>query len=336
VEFPDAQPYVDKNDRTLIPVRFVTESMGAEVSWNNYTNTATITKDDTTVKISIGSKTLYVVKGLNTSTVTMDTAAVLSEDRTYVPIRFVAEALGAYVDYSDLYNAVEIVMSEDLSAEEIARLRSYDMVQTWTLTDNTASKYNNKENLIATYPELASLNGKYWFSNSHLYLISCGYDTVSKVKNYAYDTVAPVGTNALDYSDFAVSCAKGMLELKYEFDSSGVLRKLGIWADDTADVSFRTDESLSYQTICPAQAYINVRGIIDVTYTDNTNLSPLTKTAFTKKFGIEDPVDGETYSLDVDIVVAIDALGYLDIVYAYQLDTEDGTPLRLKSTTNQT
>lgn len=56
VEFPDAQPYIDGNNRTLIPVRFVTEAMGADVSWNGATRTAVIEKDGTKVEITIGQK----------------------------------------------------------------------------------------------------------------------------------------------------------------------------------------------------------------------------------------------------------------------------------------
>ena len=100
VDFPDGQPYVDANSRTMIPVRFVTEALGAKVSWDGPNQTAVIEKDGTTVKIKIGSTDLTVIKSGKTSTVKMDTAAVVKDGRTYVPIRFVAEALGAEVVYS--------------------------------------------------------------------------------------------------------------------------------------------------------------------------------------------------------------------------------------------
>ena len=102
VEFPDAQPLVDKNDRTLIPVRFVAETMGADVSWNQEAQTAIITQNGIIITVPIGSDTITVTQAGSTNTVKMDTAAIISEERTYVPIRFVAEALGAWVGYSDL------------------------------------------------------------------------------------------------------------------------------------------------------------------------------------------------------------------------------------------
>lgn len=93
VAFPDAQPYVDNNSRTLIPVRFVTEALGADVSWNG--KAAVIVQDGITVTVPIGSSNITVEQNGTTRTVTMDTAAVIKEQRTFVPIRFVAEALGA-------------------------------------------------------------------------------------------------------------------------------------------------------------------------------------------------------------------------------------------------
>ena len=60
--------------------------------------------------------------------VKIDTEAVLKEGRTYVPIRFIAEALGAVVDYSDIYHTVGIYLGE-LTAEEITTLRGYAYTQ---------------------------------------------------------------------------------------------------------------------------------------------------------------------------------------------------------------
>lgn len=123
VSFPDAGPFIDENSRTMIPVRFVAENLGAQVSWDQATKTASIEKDDITVEITIGNADLRVIRNGKTETVKMDTAAVLKDSRTYVPIRYVAEALGAYVDYSDTYRTVGIY-SEVLTPEQIKTLQS--------------------------------------------------------------------------------------------------------------------------------------------------------------------------------------------------------------------
>ncbi|HBL50187.1 MAG TPA: hypothetical protein DDZ65_08085 [Firmicutes bacterium] len=82
VVFPDAQPFVDENSRTLIPVRFVAETMGAAVSWNQETQTAVIEQNGITVSVPIGSDTIMVTENGATHTVTMDTAAIIREERT--------------------------------------------------------------------------------------------------------------------------------------------------------------------------------------------------------------------------------------------------------------
>lgn len=84
----DAAPYV-ADGRTMVPIRALTETFGAKVDFKD--NVVTIVDGDTTVVMTIG-ETTYTVNG---EEATMDVAPVIgSGDRTYVPIRFVAEALG--------------------------------------------------------------------------------------------------------------------------------------------------------------------------------------------------------------------------------------------------
>ena len=90
----DVSPYL-VNDRTLVPVRVLMEKLGCDVSWENDTRTAIITKDAMTVRIPIDSPSA-TVNGVQTA---MDTAAEIHDDRTMVPLRFVAEHMGADVDW---------------------------------------------------------------------------------------------------------------------------------------------------------------------------------------------------------------------------------------------
>ena len=125
VTFPDTKPFVDENSRTLIPVRFVGEALGAEVSWENATQTAVIAKDGITVRCQIGNDELTVIKDGKTSTVKMDTKAVIKDGRTTVPIRYIVEALDGWIGYSEKYRTVQISSCEQLTADDIARLRNY-------------------------------------------------------------------------------------------------------------------------------------------------------------------------------------------------------------------
>lgn len=94
VEF-DAKPFVDSNNRTLVPIRAVSEMLNAKVDWDGQTQTVTISQNGKIVKIVIGSDTITV----DEKTVEMDTKAIILEERTYIPIRFVAETLGLTVEW---------------------------------------------------------------------------------------------------------------------------------------------------------------------------------------------------------------------------------------------
>ena len=95
----DAAPYVDSNWRTMVPLRALMEGFDAEVIWDNDARTVTINYNEQTIVMTI-DETTYTVNG---EEMTMDTEPVIQGDRTYVPIRFAAEAMGFNV--LPLYNA---------------------------------------------------------------------------------------------------------------------------------------------------------------------------------------------------------------------------------------
>lgn len=97
VVFTDAKPFIDSNSRTLVPIRAISEMLSAEVNWDDTTKTAMILQDNKLVTIKIGSDVMTV----NGNEVKMDTQAVISESRTYIPIRFAAEALGLTVTWAE-------------------------------------------------------------------------------------------------------------------------------------------------------------------------------------------------------------------------------------------
>lgn len=57
----DTKPFIDENNRTLIPVRFVTEKLGAQVGWDGDTRTVTVDLDDKKVVLKIDQKGNYSV-----------------------------------------------------------------------------------------------------------------------------------------------------------------------------------------------------------------------------------------------------------------------------------
>jgi len=91
----DVVPLI-KNDRTMLPARFVAENLGADVKWDNDTRKVTITKDDIIIIITIDSQTALV----NGTAIVLDSPAFIENDRTYTPLRFIAEKLGADVEWN--------------------------------------------------------------------------------------------------------------------------------------------------------------------------------------------------------------------------------------------
>ncbi|MCH5212098.1 MAG: hypothetical protein J1G06_03715 [Oscillospiraceae bacterium] len=101
------KPYVNTGNRTMVPIRFIAEAFGAEVNYNDETKEITISIADMTINMMIG-ETRYTVntfdkpgKGGAGGGGTMDTAPEIVNNRTFVPVRAVAEALNKTVEYYD-------------------------------------------------------------------------------------------------------------------------------------------------------------------------------------------------------------------------------------------
>ena len=93
VVFPDQRPFISQENRTLVPVRFVSEELGATVEWVESTRDVIIKKGSDTITMRVDSKA--VTK--NGSLSSMDVAPTITNGRTMVPLRFVSEQLGVGV-----------------------------------------------------------------------------------------------------------------------------------------------------------------------------------------------------------------------------------------------
>lgn len=88
-ENPLVVPYI-VNDRTLVPLRFISEKLGAEVLWEDGWDGCVIKKGETEIKITFGSAEFLV----NGEKFTYEAPIEVVNDRTMVPVRFVSEVLG--------------------------------------------------------------------------------------------------------------------------------------------------------------------------------------------------------------------------------------------------
>ena len=92
----DAKPFIKPGaNRTLVPVRFISEGLGAKVEWLANSRQVKITDKDVTILLTIGSKTV-LVNGRQTE---LDCPAEIVNARTFAPVRFISETLGAAVNW---------------------------------------------------------------------------------------------------------------------------------------------------------------------------------------------------------------------------------------------
>lgn len=86
----EAAPFIE-NSRTYIPLRYVANAVGADVSWNDSNKTASFSKDGLNAYVQLNNK---MVRLSNGSTVTMDVMPKVIKNRIFIPVRFVADIFG--------------------------------------------------------------------------------------------------------------------------------------------------------------------------------------------------------------------------------------------------
>ena len=111
VVFQDIGPQ-QLEGRTLVPVRGVLEKLGATIAFDNRTQTVIASTPSIDIQLKIGSKVAMV----NAKEVTLDTPAQTIHDHTFVPLRFLGEALGADVSWDAASRTVRIITKDALNA----------------------------------------------------------------------------------------------------------------------------------------------------------------------------------------------------------------------------
>lgn len=99
------------NDRTLLPVRAVVEEIGGTVGWDGDTQTVTLNYKEDEIQLVIDNTTAY----LNNTAQTLDVAPTIINDRTMLPIRFIAESFKFEVAWNDAEQKVIITKAAQLA-----------------------------------------------------------------------------------------------------------------------------------------------------------------------------------------------------------------------------
>ena len=131
-------PYINNQNRTMIPITFVSRELGAQVNWNENDRRVTIGGDNNRVQLDIGTREALV----NGTKVYFDTEAVITESRTFVPLRFVSEALGLFVKWD--------------AEERTAAIHTEDSGEVEAVIQSTTEGSDEKESDLLSEPSSAS------------------------------------------------------------------------------------------------------------------------------------------------------------------------------------
>lgn len=147
-------PPVIEEGRTLVPIRFIGEALDFDVDWDQEKQTAILQRSYTQLFISIGEHEMIKREHMNgadkylETTIDLDVPAKLIDDRTFIPLRAVAEAVEEWVEW-DHENRVVVVgegyesrkLSNENGEGEPNRLAHF--IGTWD-----ALEYDNGEEVI--------------------------------------------------------------------------------------------------------------------------------------------------------------------------------------------
>ena len=135
-------PVIGENDRTLVPIRAIIEAMGGTVDWTQETQTVTLNYGDDEIQLVIGSETAY----LNGEENTLDSAPIIINERTMLPIRFIAESFKFDVDWNGNTQTVTIIKVPDQHDETVEPTALPE-----STTEPTDAPNTNESNTIVVY-----------------------------------------------------------------------------------------------------------------------------------------------------------------------------------------
>ena len=99
------------NNRVLVPFRAISEALGAEVRWDEANQVVLARKDNTKIMLTIGDRKTFI----NNSSVLLDVAPQIIDNRTFIPIRFISESFGAKVQWDAPTKTVTITPKKETS-----------------------------------------------------------------------------------------------------------------------------------------------------------------------------------------------------------------------------
>ena len=211
IVFADQKPIIDANKRTLVPVRFPAEELGATVNWLNQTRQVKVENKnhtalpDNNILLTIDQKEVMV----NGVPRVMDTTAVIMGNRAMVPLRFISEYMGAVVKW-DSSSRIAFIFTRGHTPEEMKQI----ITEQAALKPVPVDKIKNIKILmyheVARIPEHVSGNMKQLYVEPAVFqqhldiLIKNGYNTITLrdlYQHWEYGKPLPTNPIILTFDD---------------------------------------------------------------------------------------------------------------------------------------
>lgn len=142
----DVAPFIN-NERTLVPIRVISENLGYNVNWDNNSRKVTVKNSDKTIELFIGKKNVNV-NGKDNS---IDVAPLIKNERTFVPLRFISESFDNDVNWDKDTRTVKINKKEKTASSIIS-----DEVKSSNVNNTNVNNNVNTNNTIDNKSSVAS------------------------------------------------------------------------------------------------------------------------------------------------------------------------------------
>lgn len=139
-----ASPILE-NDRTLVPIRFISEELGAEVIWNGTNNTIKIEKGDRSILLRLGSRLVEYDNG--SSYELSDVVPKIVNERTFVPLRLVSNALDIGINWNEINFSVDIDSSATSDKNSLSDVKIKSLNEGQTINGKTELQINFEKDI---------------------------------------------------------------------------------------------------------------------------------------------------------------------------------------------
>ncbi|UMZ73639.1 stalk domain-containing protein [Natranaerofaba carboxydovora] len=207
IYFPDQKPFIDENDRTQVPLRFVSRALDAEVNWNGDNGDngeVEIVKDNLKLQFNINDSS-FVHNG---EVLELDAKAKITEkDRTVIPLRALKDAFNLEINWSNDYKYVQIVNEEITVSEEYIKDNNLDVDENEKINEKNKEDQNESQNKSKE----DRISDK----------VNAVYEVVSEYNTLNMDEVEKLVTKTKEYG-IDIHVVLGLIQVESNFDPENV------------------------------------------------------------------------------------------------------------------